>query len=94
VQFIPGALPLIALLPLMEPANTWRAYEIVDQSTSLVIPVRVAASLAEVYVKQDADRMKPLKITGMVAAAIVLVPVILAVGIFQLITGIEIFSSC
>lgn len=65
---------------------------VMQQSASLEIPVKVVASVTEVHSKPD--HWKPLKITGEVAAGVVLVPVVLVLGFVQLLTGIQILPDC
>jgi hypothetical protein len=68
----------------------------IQQSTPVTIPVRVVRSQADVHATPITrrDSWKPFKIAGMVAAAIVATPVLFALGIVQLVTGIEILPSC
>jgi hypothetical protein len=68
--------------------------DLVQQSTPVVIPVKVVASLAEVHVKQEADPMEKLKTTGEVALVIVLMPVWIVLGIVGMVTGHPILSDC
>jgi hypothetical protein len=68
--------------------------DVVQQSTTLVIPVQVVASAAQVHFKKEPDRLEPLKITGAVAVGIVLLPIFVAMGIVQLITGFHVLPDC
>lgn len=62
-----------------------------QESTALVIPVKVVNSATEVKFRERPDHWKPLKTAGIVAVVIVLVPIALVV---QLVTGIQILSDC
>jgi hypothetical protein len=67
---------------------------LVQESTRIVIPVKVVASTAQVHFKEAPDPWKPLKIAGLVVLAAPLLPAVVGVGIFELITGIRILADC
>jgi len=67
---------------------------LVRQSTPMVIPVKVVASVTEMHRKKASDPLKPLKTVGFVGLVVAMIPVIVVVGIFQMVTGIEIFPQC
>lgn len=62
---------------------------VLQENTSVMIPVKVVASAAEVHFKSHR-----WKTAGEVALIVVLIPVMIAEGIFQMITGVEIFPTC
>jgi hypothetical protein len=70
-----------------------------QQSTSMVIPVKVVATEADVHVIEKHDSWKPLKetgkVAGMIAVGIVALPVMLVVeGVGFLVTGHSVLPDC
>ena len=68
--------------------------DLVEESMALVIPLKVVSSKADVHAMKKSDPWRPLKMTGLIAAVIVVMPVFITLGIFQLVTGIEVLPAC
>lgn len=66
----------------------------VEESMPLAIPLKVVRSKAEVQAMKKPDHWHPLKMTGLIAAVIVVMPVFIALGIFGFVTGINVMPDC
>jgi hypothetical protein len=83
-ELAPGKYEIPAVL-------TYRAIDskgdLVQQTTRIVIPVKVVASAGEVHFKDAPDPWKPLKVTGIVVVCIAALPVVVVCLISYAITG-------